>query len=50
MANVNGFAPAAWSIDGALHPANLNRVLAYLASGGREGRPPPANPTGRFPL
>lgn len=37
MANVNGFSPAAWSIDGALHPANLNRVLAYLSAGGREG-------------
>lgn len=37
MANVNGFDPVAFSIDGGRHPASLLRSLAYAALSGEEG-------------
>ncbi len=37
MANVYGFDPTAWSIDGARHRGELLRLLAYAATSGAEG-------------
>lgn len=37
MANVIGFDPVAWSVDGGEHPASLLRKLAYAATQGSEG-------------
>lgn len=37
MANVYGFDPAAWSVDGARHRGELLRFIAYAATGGTEG-------------
>lgn len=37
MADVYGFDPVAWSIDGGRHRGELLRVLAYAATGGTEG-------------
>lgn len=37
MTNVNNFAPAAFSIDGARHQGELLRAFAFAATGGREG-------------
>lgn len=37
MANVNGFDPAAYSIDGARHRGELLRVAEYAATSGNEG-------------
>lgn len=37
MADTNGFAGTAWSIDGAEHPASLLRLAAYAFSSGAEG-------------
>jgi hypothetical protein len=37
MADVIGFEPVAWSIDGGRHPATLMRVLAYAAVSGGSG-------------
>lgn len=37
MADINGFAGTAWSIDGAEHPASLLRLAAYAFTSGAEG-------------
>lgn len=37
MANVNGFDPVAWSINGGAHAGSLLRSLAYAATSGEEG-------------
>lgn len=37
MADVIGFDPVAWSVDGGRHPGSLLRVLAYAATNGTVG-------------
>lgn len=37
MANIIGFDPVAWSIDGGRHPGSLLRLLAYAATSGERG-------------
>lgn len=37
MANVYGFDPVAWAVDGGRHGGELLRVLAYAATSGSEG-------------